>query len=103
MSTTAAATTTLPPGTSASTSAMPNTSATLSVEDLWGLPVVENATNLAILPPRGNAPRPTSCPAPPEGESLEVKLCNKDRDGLKWDAEWDRCSCGIGDEHIPGP
>merc|ERR1740138_970328 len=41
MSTTAAATTTLPPDTSASTTA------TLPVEDLWGLPVVVNATYLA--------------------------------------------------------
>merc|ERR1711988_233895 len=47
MSTNAATTATLPPVTSASTSAMPNTTAMVPIEDLWGLPVVENATYLA--------------------------------------------------------
>merc|ERR1712093_289701 len=46
-STSASATAMLPPGTSASSPALANMTATLLVEDLWRLPVVENATYLA--------------------------------------------------------
>merc|ERR1711988_461445 len=100
-STIAAATTQLPPGTSVSTSAMPDTMATLPKEDLSGLPVVENATNLASP----TSPRPTSCPPAVEDvKDYAMKRC--DHGGNtgwfeRWDRlvgqgekfEWDECSC----------
>merc|ERR1740138_568578 len=88
-STTASATTALPPGTSASPSVMANMTAAPPVEDLWGLPVVDNATNLATSALLASASRPTSCPG-----SLHV--CDQYRGwSLKYDSEWDRCSCGL--------
>merc|ERR1712232_241378 len=79
---------------------IPNTTAILPVEDLWVLPVVENATNLASA----TSSRPTNCPAKvpklcdrgPSAEfpGIEIRRANK---------EWDRCSCGIWLTHIPGP
>jgi len=57
----AASPVTLRPGASASTSAMPYATATLPMADIWGLPVVENATNLAT---RGADKETCSCTHP---------------------------------------
>merc|ERR1712014_438038 len=96
-STTVAATTTLPPGTSVYTSATPNTG-TLPMEDRWELTVVENATDLGSV----TKPRPTSCPP-----NDDIKYCNREPATI-WgamqyhrDSEWDKCSCGIDWGKIP--
>merc|ERR1711988_1624161 len=83
---------------------MPNTTATLSVEDHWGLPVVENTTNLATSAPRASAmsSRPASCPARLHG-FCDYGSWRVDGDGFTYDREWDRCSCGISWDNIPGP
>jgi len=96
----AAATTTLPQGTSVSTPAIPQTTATLPMEDLLGLPVLENATNLASA---AGPPRPTSCDPTWATQGKEPgKWCNKQRFAFS-ENEWDKCSCGIGWANIPGP
>merc|ERR1712232_1374849 len=64
---------------------------------MGGLPVVENATNLASP----TWPRPTRCTPVEKATNYgkDFKRCN--RDGR--DSESDRCSCGIKWGNIPGP
>jgi len=93
----AKATATLPPGTSASSSALANMTATPLVEGLWKLPVVENATYLAT------SGRPTTCPKGPDYglQYDDIKRCSRIGSGRH--REWDECSCGISQKDIPGP